>query len=201
MNLFAGRTNCRLGEGMAWLNEPPQWHLDENGLSVTPSPHTDFFRPSDGSPSDNAGLLYAEATGDFTIATHVSAHLVGFGDAGAVMVRAGPTKWAKLCVERSPLGEVSIVTVVTDPWSDDANGELLGGAERYLRLTRKGNVLGMHHSSDGKVWRFVRTCALDLPATVNVGVLAQAPFGEGCRATFRFLDLRPGAVRDFRSGE
>ena len=139
--------------------------------------------------------------GDFTAATHVAAHLVRFGDAAALTVRAGPDRWAKLCVERGPTGDVSIVSVVTAPWSDDANGELLDQPARYLRITRKGEVLGMHHSADGKLWRFVRACYLDLPPTVMVGVHAQAPFGEGCRATFRVLQLRPAPVGDFHSGE
>ena len=201
LDLFAGCTNNRLGPGLEWLNEPPEWHLDEGVLSITPEVGTDFFRPIDGTPFDNAGLLYTEMSGDFTVVTQVDAHLVGFGDAAAITVRASPDRWAKLCVERSPSGEVSIVTVVTAPWSDDANGELLDRPARYLRLTRKDDVLGMHHSADGRVWRFVRACYIDLPGTVMVGVHAQAPFGEGCHATFRFLHARPAAVRDFRSGE
>jgi hypothetical protein len=201
LNLFAGRTDNRLSSRLAWLNEPAQWRLDEGGLNVTPDAQTDFFRPSDGAAFDNAGLLHTCVTGDFTATTHVSAHLVRFGDAGAITVRAGPSRWAKLCVERSPSGEVSIVSVVTDPWSDDASGELLASPERYLRLTRKGDMLGMHHSADGNLWRFARAVHLQLPEIAMVGVHAQSPFGGGCRATFGLLEIRHEAVRDFRSGE
>ena len=99
------------------------------------------------------------------------------------------------------MGEVSIVSVVTAPWSDDANGELLDRPARYLRVTRKDNLLGMHHSANGSVWRFVRACSIALPRTVMVGVHAQAPFSEGCQATFQVLHMLPEPVEDFRSGE
>jgi len=201
LNLFTDWTPNRLGPGLKWLYEPPDWHLDEGALTVTPSAGTDFFRPTDAPPFDNAGLLYTEMPNDFTAVTQVDAHLIGFGDAAAITVRASADRWAKLCVERSPLGAVSILSVVTAPWSDDANGELLDRPARYLRITRRDDLLGMRHSADGRVWRFVRACHLDLPRTVMVGVPAQAPFADGCQAPFRLLYVRPEPVLDFRSGE
>ena len=81
VDLFAGYTDSRLGPGLRWLNEPPDWHVDGGVLTIAPAAGTDFFRPA-GAPSfDNAGLLHTEAVGDFTVVTQASAHLVGFGDA------------------------------------------------------------------------------------------------------------------------
>ena len=170
-------------------------------MTIIPEAETDFFRPLSHPGSDSASLLYQRVSGDFTAATKVFADLVAFGDAGAITVRADKKNWAKLCVERSPIGEVSIVSVVTDPWSDDANNELLEEPEAYLCLTRKGDVFGMHYSLDGEKWRFVRTFALEMPAQVMVGVHAQAPFQGGCKATFDFFTISPEPVEDFRSGE
>ena len=202
MNLFEKCAGRELASGLRWLCEPSVWEFDDSGrLTVVPAGETDFFHPSDRPGSDNAGLLHADVTGDFTARTHVSAELAGFGDAGALTVRAGPDRWAKICVERSPVGEVSVVSVVTDPWSDDANGELLEAPEAFLRITRKGDVFGMHYSLDGRRWRFVRAFSLEAPAQVLVGVHAQAPFGAGCRAEFGFLEIGPEPVGDFRSGE
>ena len=116
-------------------------------------------------------------------------------------MRVSGEQWAKICVERSPVGEVSIVSVVTDPWSDDANNELLATPEAHLRISRQGELFGMHYSLDGRAWRFVRAFALAAPAEVRVGVHAQAPFGDGCRARFDHLEIDPRAVADFRSGE
>ena len=202
MNLLDGCREKKLAEGLTWLNEPQQWHIDDEGrLLIVPDACTDFFRPYKESPNDNACLLYKEVTGDFTMITKTQAKLVAFGDAAAITVRSTEDLWAKICLERSPAGDISVVSVVTNTFSDDANGELLAGSECYLRLTRKGDVFGMHYSLDGAVWRFVRFFSLIVPDTVMVGVHVQAPFQGGCEAVFDFIDLTLQAVKDFRSGE
>ncbi|MEW6754193.1 MAG: DUF1349 domain-containing protein [Candidatus Latescibacterota bacterium] len=201
MDLFQGCRGRSLANGLRWLNEPPEWQFGVEGLRIVPAPRTDFFRPADGAAHDSAGLLHTTVNGDFTVRTHVRAELAGFGDAGALTVRAAPDQWAKICVERSPVGEVGIVSVVTDPWSDDANAELLAAPEAFLRITRKGSVFGLHYSLDGDRWRFVRAFTCRMPDGVLVGVHAQAPFQGGCRATFGLLEITPQPVPDFRSGE
>ena len=150
VDLFEGCKGHQLANGLVWLREPTEWRFDGDGLLIVPEAKTDFFRPYQGTPNDNACLLYTEVTGDFTAVTRTSAHLVGFGDAAALTVRAGPTQWAKLCLERSPIGDVAAVSVVTNTWSDDANNELVPTSECYLRITRKGDVFGMHYSLDGQ---------------------------------------------------
>ena len=201
MDLFEGCQGRQLANGLAWLQEPSEWRFNADGLHVVPWAKTDFFRPCEGTPKDNACLLYAQVTGDFTAVAHARAELVGFGDAAALTVRAAPSQWAKLCMERSPIGDVAAVSVVTNPWSDDANNELLPGPECYLRITRRGDVFGMHYSLDGSLWRFVRTFCIALPQTMMVGVHAQAPFVGGCQATFTRFELSSQPVMDFRSGE
>jgi regulation of enolase protein 1 (concanavalin A-like superfamily) len=200
-DLFDGCHDQVLVEGLTWLHEPPEWRFDDGELLIVPAAQTDFFRPYQGASRDNACLLYTEVTGDFTAVTEASAHLVGFGDAAALTVRAGPTQWAKLCLERSPIGDISAVSVVTNPTSDDANNELLDDPACFLRITRKGDVFGMHYSLDGEVWRFVRTFGMAMPQTVMVGVHAQAPYVGGCWARFAGLSLSSEPVADFRSGE
>jgi regulation of enolase protein 1 (concanavalin A-like superfamily) len=154
MDLFAGCHGRQLADGLAWFQEPPDWRFDADGLHIVPWAKTDFFRPYHGTPHDNACLLYTQVTGDFTAVVHACAELVGFGDAAALTVRATPSQWAKLCLERSPIGDIAAVSVVTNPWSDDANNELLPGPECSLRITRCGDVFGLHYSLDGSRWRF-----------------------------------------------
>lgn len=201
MDLFQGCSGKTLANGLSWLREPQDWGFADGRLSVVPEGKTDFFRPFGGRAVDNACLLSLPVAGDFTAVTEASAVLAGFGDAAAMTVRADPRHWAKICIERSPIGETSVVSVVTDGFSDDANNELVGGPFCWLRLTRAGGVFAMHYSLDGARWRFVRTFGMKLPAEVHVGIHAQAPFGSGCRATFMRFTLDHTAVRDFRSGQ
>ena len=200
MDLFAGCTEHQLANGLQWMREPPEWEFSSEGLKIVPEARTDFFRMGD-QVVDNACYLYVEMEGDFTLVAEAHAELVGFGDAAALMIRAREDLWAKLCLERSPIGDVSAVSVVTDGNSDDANNELLENPECYLRITRSGDVFGMHYSLDGTVWRFIRKFVLNMPETIKVGIHAQAPFVGGCQVLFTSLDLYGIPVADFRSGE
>ena len=202
MNLLAACKGRQLTENLQWLNEPPQWQVDDSGkLTIVPQACTDFFRPHGEAANDNACLLYTEVTGDFTAVTKTRAQLAAFGDASAITMRVNESLWAKACLERSPIGDISVVSVVTNGASDDANGELVDKAECFLRLTRKGDVFAMHYSLDGSVWRFLRCFPLKVPATIMVGIHAQAPFQGGCQAEFDCFELTPEPVKDFRSGE
>jgi regulation of enolase protein 1 (concanavalin A-like superfamily) len=201
VDLFAGCSGTDLSERLAWLAEPESWRFSGEGLEVAPKAKTDFFRPHEGVGRDNAALLYTGVRGDFTAATLAEADLVAFGDAAALTIRSSEQLWAKICIERSPVGDVSVVSVVTRDWSDDANGELLDRPTCRLRITRKGHRIGMHYSTDGKTWRFVRAVGLPMPDEILVGIHAQAPYRGGCRALFRSFTLEEKAVEDFRSGE
>ena len=201
VDLFTGCRERSLNERLHWINEPESWVFREGALEIVPHPKTDFFRPAGGSPGDNACLLHTSVSGDFTASSAVSAVLAGFGDAAALTVRADAERWMKLCVERSPVGEISIVSVVTNVTSDDSNNELLTGPRAELRITRRGNVFAMHYRAGADKWRFVRTLGFELPATLMVGVHAQAPFQSGCSAKIRSFTLSDVPVADFRSGE
>jgi len=201
MNLLADSEGKILAAGLEWLHEPPEWFIDDKGLTIVPAGGTDFFHPYDGrATNDNCCLLYKKISGDFTAATQVKATLEDFGDAAAMTMRVSESQWAKICVERSPIGDISLVSVVTDPWSDDANSELLETAECHMRVTRKGNNFGMHYSLDGKVWRLIRAYSMEMPEEVMVGIHVQAPFTPGARGTFSSLTYSSEPVADLRSG-
>lgn len=199
-DVFKGCSAKTLNGELGWLHEPPQWEFKESALWITPAADTDLFRPYRGDPRENVGLLYTKVKGDFSALARVEATLQSFADAAALTVFADQKQWMKLCVERSPIGDISIVTVVTNEWSDDSNNELLQSAKAFLRITRKGDVFGMHYSLDGTTWRFVRTVGLPLPEEVMVGVHAQAPYAGGCRVIVREFSIGRETVEDFRSG-
>jgi regulation of enolase protein 1 (concanavalin A-like superfamily) len=201
MDLFAGCDGKVLSDRLAWLHEPESWRFTEGALHVTPAAETDFFRPHEWPARDNAALLYTRVSGDFTAVTFAEAELHAFGDAAALTIRSSDNLWAKICIERSPIGDVSVVSVVTRDWSDDSNGELLDHPSCRIRITRQGAKIGMHYSTTGKNWRFVRAVSLPLPEEVMVGIHAQAPFHGGCSAVFRSFTIENHAVKDFRSGE
>ncbi len=199
LDLLAGCAGRTL-TGVAWLNEPKDWTVADGVLRIVPNGHTDMFRKIAAPPRDDACFLFTTASGDFSLTACVKADGVEFGDAGGIAVRVDHEHWAKLCIERSPLGETSIVSVVTNEWSDDANNELLHTADAWLRITRLGNLIGMHYRM-GQAWRFVRAFGVNWAATVRAGLIAQAPLAAGCTVRCSTVTLSSTAVRDFRSGE
>jgi uncharacterized protein len=202
MNLLEDLKENELPADWSWINEPSTWRQSGGTLRIEPAEHTDYFRSPDGSLTrDNAPLLATRVTGDFTIVARARASLAGFGDAATIVVREREDQWAKLCLERSPIGDVSLVSVVTRGVSDDANSELLSEPVAFLRATRRGDVFGFHFSTDGSTWRFVRTFRMDCGPQISVGIAAQAPYAKGCVVEFDRLELRAESVVDFRSGE
>jgi uncharacterized protein len=187
-----------------WLHEPASSSLTNGKLTIAPKANSDFFRSPKGvTPLDNAPLWYVSVTGDFSFRAHLKTDLKAFGDAGGLTLRASAEQWAKLCIERSPAGEINVISVVTDGISDDANNELLSGQEAHLRITKRGDLIGMHYSLDGNSWRFAR--AFRFPGSgqrpLLAGVHAQSPYGEGCSAVFSELFFSEKTVQDFKSGE
>jgi uncharacterized protein len=200
MDLLAGCSDHTLSNTLQWMHEPATWRCSASGLYIEPDGRTDVFRKYGCPPKDSACFLWTEASGDFSLTAHLAVESIAFGDAGAIAIRRDERMWAKLCIERSPAGELSIVSVVTNEWSDDANNELLPSPEAWLRITRVGNLVGMHYRRAG-AWRFVRAFGLEWPPLLRVGVQAQAPLQEGCKVVCSELELSRTVVGDFRSGE
>ena len=184
-----------------WLNPPLHVEQTPNQLLIEPYGETDCIRSFESTIADSASFLFTHLSGDFTFQAKLDCHLVGLFDAGALMVRESAERWAKICIEKCADGGISIVSVVTDGWSDDTNNEVLESPEAYLRITRKGNMIGMHYSLDGKLWRFIRKFGLPWKQQLQVGISAQAPRQLGCRVTVEQVEISTEAVANFRNGE
>lgn len=111
----------------------------------------------------------------------MNCELKGKYDAGALMIRRDESQWAKLCIEKCADEGVSIVSVVTNLWSDDTNNERLNSANCHLRIVRKGKIIAFHYSLDGQAWRFVRKFSIHWENKLQVGIAVQAPFIEGAK--------------------
>ncbi|UGU17427.1 DUF1349 domain-containing protein [Sinomicrobium kalidii] len=96
--------------------------------------------------------------------------------------------------------QYNVVSVVTDKWSDDANGELLEENNCWLRITRKNDFFGLHYSTDGKIWRFVRAFGIDMNTSISIGFGIQAPAGDHCNESIEELSVSNTPVQNFRDG-
>lgn len=172
----------------------------ENGVELFAKGQTDFICKYDEYVKDSAAFFFQEVEGDFTFSALVKTQGTFDYDAAFLMVRQDERKWIKLAVERAVDTQYNVVSVITDKWSDDANGELLTSGECWLRITRKGDYWGLHFSLDGITWRFVRAFGLALEQPSMVGFGIQSPVGDNCSGVITNLKLVSGFVSDFRNG-
>jgi hypothetical protein len=188
------------GRSFAWLDVAGEVTVGLDGIVMTAPPRTDWFiDPVSGDATRAAPALVAPAPdGDFTLHAHVQAETRDRFDAGALLVHGDDHTWAKLCLERSPDGELMVVSVVTLATSDDCNGEVVGPTA-WLRVARVDRAFAFHWSADGQRWRFVRVFRLPA-AHVRIGFIAQSPVGEGSTARFDHVALAERRLVDLRDG-
>jgi regulation of enolase protein 1 (concanavalin A-like superfamily) len=187
-------------DGLDWVVAPIACTYADDTLTVEAGPRTDVFvDPADGTRYDNAPRLLSTVPGDFQLSARVRVEFAGQYDAGVLLVWDTYERWTKLCFERSPAGQPTIVSVVNRGVSDDANGWPVDGDVTWLRVSRTGRSFALHASIDGQLWELVRHFALDGAGPVQVGFSAQSPVGAGCRVRFdniRFSPMPPAGLRD-----
>jgi regulation of enolase protein 1 (concanavalin A-like superfamily) len=184
-------------ERMSWLNEPVEWSIDDDVLHAVTELKTDFWRETFYGFVNNNGHFFSQpVTGDFTAEVVVAAEHTTLFDQAGMMVRADERNWLKSGLEVTS-GAVQVSTVLTRGFSDlsiapvaEAEGEV------SMRVTRFDEALAVHCRRGDGPWQLLRLGHLDLPATVDVGVLCCSPERAGLRATFRDFRVGPPISRD-----
>lgn len=187
------------GIEFAELHGPVAAVVEGGRLTLSAGPRTDLFVPPGGAaPVLTAPALLAATAGDFTLAATISVDLRSTFDAGALVLWADETTWAKLALERSPEGRAMVVSVVTRGRSDDCNSVALERGSGRLRVARLGEACAFHLRV-GDRWELIRHFTLGSAAPA-AGFLAQSPTGEGCTAAFEQIELQARQLDDVRNG-
>ena len=144
-NLLENITKQNL-QGFAWMNAPETFQFAEDSLIVTTGEKTDFFNnPENNEIKANAPFLYKEISGNFVATALVKPDFSNIWNACSIVIHIDPMHWIKLAFENSDATGKSIVTVVTNGMSDDANGAVLTNEDSvWLKLIKKGNVYALH---------------------------------------------------------
>lgn len=191
-----------------WLNES---EIRTNGdrIEITAPGQTDFFCGSIDECEEgilpeslcNAPYYYTEVEGDFVLRVKVSHAFRDTYDSASVMVMRDEKCWAKCCYELTDFGTHAAVSVVTKGDSDDANGCNLEGNAAWLQVCRVGNDFAFHYSVDGENFYMMRYFHLPVERVVKVGLLAQAPVGNGGVRVYEHLSIQPVTVKNIRAGK
>jgi len=185
-----------------WLNQPESWDLSADGqLTITSPATSDWFIDPQGAVNvSGAPVLLLPTSGPCLLSAQVSVNHVSTYDAGVLMVYESPLAWAKLCLELSPQGLATVVSVVTKGVSDDCNAFAVDGP-MYFRVSRLERAYAFHVSREGSKWDLIRYFALEVNQKAQMGFLAQSPTGDGCTASFKDIHFEPRLLADIRSGE
>ncbi|AZQ62460.1 DUF1349 domain-containing protein [Flammeovirga pectinis] len=172
----------------------------ENFFKLKANAGTDFICKYEEYVKDSATFYHQFKEGDFTIKGKVTTLGSAPFDAAFLMVRQNGRKWMKIAVELGVDKKYNVVSVITNNWSDDANGEILEGNNCWLRITRKNNFFGLHYSIDGIKWRFVRAFGMEMDKSVSIGFGIQSPKGDNCIGIIEELKVSDIPVDNFRNG-
>ncbi len=186
---------------LTWWNTPVSHAVEPpDRLTIGAGPATDVFGDPGGTArTANAPALLAELAGDFTLAARVELDFRTTYDAGVLFLHVDGDNHAKLCLELSPQGRPTIVSVVTRGGvSDDCNSFTVDSGAR-LRITRIGGAYAFHADTGDGFWHLVRYFALPGPA--RVGFLAQSPLGEGQTVRFTEIAHTTAPPEDLRGGQ
>ncbi|MEU8076428.1 DUF1349 domain-containing protein [Catellatospora citrea] len=183
--------------GMSWLHEPGEWSQKDGVLRAVTELRTDFWRRTFyGWTTDNGHFYHRPVTGDFTAEVVVSATHTTLFDQAGMMVRADERNWMKTGLEVTS-GTLHVSTVYTREFSDVSMVSMHGHrGEVAMRVTRFGAAVTVHCRSKDGPWQLLRLGHLDLPPTVDVGVMCCSPERAGLEATFRDFRIGPPMSRE-----
>ena len=121
----------------------------------------------------------------------------------SVMVMHDMTNWAKRCFELTDFGTHAAVSFVTiNGASDDANGCNIEGQDYlWLKVCRGGRAFSFHYSLDGENFNMTRYFLMPETKAIKVGLLAQAPTGNGSKRIYENLSIEHITVKNIRAGE
>ncbi len=185
-----------------WQNRPQRWDLSPEGqLTITSPATSDWFIDPQGAVSiSSAPVLLFATPGPCMLSAQVVVNHIATYDAGVLMVYEGPSMWAKFCLELSPQGLPTIVSVVTKGISDDCNAFAVKSPV-YMRIAKLEQAYAFHVSQDGRRWDLIRYFKLEDSRNAQVGFEAQSPLGSGCTASFRDIRFEARLLTELRSGE
>lgn len=176
-----------------WLNEPPEWRLEGEVVSIVTGKDTDFWQETFyGFRHDDGHALLRPVEGDFSASATVIGKYSHLYDQAGVMLRVDASTWVKAGIEYTD-GLMHFSVVVTrevSDWSVIPLPLATPSDPVHVRLTRHDDAVRVQYAIRDAAWQMARLSPFSAgPAAV--GVMACSPQRSGFEATFR--DIRVGS--------
>lgn len=183
--LYASNMNAQTLEKMNWFNEPAQWSVSGNRLTMAVTPKSDYWRISHyGFTVDDAPFYYGEYGGEFEAKVKISGdYKVRFDQAG-MMIRIDHENYIKAGIEYVD-GKYNLSTVVTHHTSDWSVIALDKPVDFiWIKAVRRLDAVEIFYSFDDKEYIMMRNAWMEANRHVKVGMMGACPDGDGFSVTF-----------------
>ena len=178
-------------EKMQWFNEPENWSIENETLTMDVTPQSDYWRISHyGFTVDDAPFLYTTRGGEFEVKVKISGEYKERFDQAGLMIRIDKENYIKTGIEFVD-GKYNLSTVVTHTTSDWSVIELDEPVEFvWIKAVRRLDAVEIFYSFDDKHYTMMRNCWLQDNTPVMVGMMAACPDGKGFKATFSDFKIK-----------
>ena len=183
--LCAAATNAQTLEKMNWFNEPSDWSISGDKLTMNVTPKSDYWRVSHyGFTVDDAPFYYAEYGGEFEAKVKITGdYKVRFDQAG-MMIRLDHENYIKTGIEfvDRKYNLSTVVTHTTSDWSVIALDRPVEAI--WIKAVRRLDAIEIFYSFDDKDYHMMRNAWMQANHPVRIGMFAACPDGDGFEATF-----------------
>ncbi len=178
-------------EKLTWFNEPNQWSVKGNTLSMFVTPHTDYWRISHyGFTVDDAPFCYAMYGGEFEAKVKVSGDYKARFDQAGMMLRIDHENYIKAGIEYVD-GKYNLSVVVTHRTSDWSVITLERPVSHiWIKAVRRLDAIEIFYSYDDKEYIMMRNAWMQDNHPIMVGLMAASPDGEGFNAKFEDFTVK-----------
>lgn len=185
-------------EKMQWFNEPAQWEIKGDLLSMNVTPQTDYWRISHyGFTVDDAPFLYTTRGGEFEVKVKISGDYKTRFDQSGLMLRIDHENYIKAGIEYVD-GKYNLSTVVTHHTSDWSVITLDKPVDFiWIKAVRRKDAIEIFYSFDDKEYIMMRNAWMEDNRPVKIGMMGACPDGNGFNVTFSDFSVKhlPDAVR------
>lgn len=176
---------------MNWFNEPEEWNINDNVLTMEVTPQSDFWRISHyGFTVDDAPFYFAEYGGEFEAKVKISGNYKARFDQAGLMLRIDHQNYIKAGIEFVD-GKYNISCVVTHNTSD-WSVITLGRSVPFIwiKAIRRLDAVEVFYSFDDENYVMMRNAWMQDNIPMRVGLMAACPDGNGFTAKFEHFSVK-----------
>ena len=178
-------------EKMQWFNEPAQWTIQDQVLSMQVTPQSDYWRISHyGFTVDDAPFLYTLRGGEFEVKVKVSGDYRTRYDQAGLMLRIDHENYIKAGIEFVD-GKYNLSAVVTHHTSDWSIIPLEKPVPFvWIKAVRRLDAIEIIYSFDDQEYTLMRNAWMQDNHPIMVGLMGASPDGQGFEARFEHFSIQ-----------